>query len=198
VDTDNSAVQAVVVQEVQQGASPPAGLGEFFKACYRDLIAFTMYIGANEEQAKDAVAGASVDLVGRWDRVDEPLAWMRTAVVSHFLREKTGGQEGLRNRLVERRAGTAERFDDPQFTVWKDAQWVRQMLRSLAPKQAHAIVFLMKEFAYAEIAELLGGTRGAVTQRLAAAGKRLEKALSLEGACDPQPVGARSSFGKKA
>jgi hypothetical protein len=61
----------------------PTSLEEFFRANYRDLIALTMYIGANEVQAKEAVADAFVNLVGRWDHVDEPLKWMRKALINH-------------------------------------------------------------------------------------------------------------------
>jgi RNA polymerase sigma-70 factor (ECF subfamily) len=167
-------------------------LEDFFRRHYRDLIKITMFVGANEEQAKDAVAGALVAVVRSWDRIDDPLRWATRAAINHFYKEKTRGPERLRSRLMEKGAGTAEGADDHQMSVWEDRQWVNQMLASLTPKQAAVMTLLIQGFTPTEIADLLGRTPEAVRQNLLQARRRLQKAVQQSAPRSTTPASAFS------
>lgn len=95
----------------------------------RDLVRYTMYVVAAEEQAKDAVASALADLLRNWNRVGnphvekpivDPFNWARRAAISNLLKEKERGLGRIRTQLVEKRAGIAEGEADAQLTVWEN------------------------------------------------------------------------------
>jgi RNA polymerase sigma factor (sigma-70 family) len=197
VDADSSVAPAVGDRRPYGNASRPAGAEEFMRTYYRDLIANTMYFGADIEQAKEAVARALVDVVRDWKRIRDPLSWARTAAINHYLKEKTRGLERIRNRLVERGAGNPQGDDRSQLTIWEDEQWVMQKLGLLSPKQAEVMSLVLEGFAPTQIAELLGRNPDAVRQNLRKARKRLKKAMQQERAYDRKPGNGRSSSRKE-
>jgi RNA polymerase sigma factor (sigma-70 family) len=207
VDAENSAAQVVATHRRHRGAPTSTSPEEFFRKHYRELIRTTMLFGADEEQAKDAVSSALVDLVGSWNRVDapaddplkidDPLKWAYRAATRHFLKEKQRGLGRIRTRLVEKCVGTGE-GDDGQLAVWEDEHWVAQVLSSLPPKQAETMAFVIKGFTPSEIAELLGRTPEAVRQNLLEARRRLRQSIRDEQTSVQQPGSSGSSFKRKA
>ena len=196
MDADNRTAQVVAPLKLHPGTS--LHQEEFFREHYRDLIAITMYVGANEEQAKEAVAAALEVVVLKWADLRDPFRYATKAAINHFRKEKTRGLDRSRIRLAEKGAGTPEGRDDPRMNLWADEEWVAQMLASLPPKQAEAMRFVVEGYTPTEIAGMFGYTRGAVSKNLQYARARLKQAISRELARDQQPDGARSSSGKKA
>lgn len=156
----------------------PAGFEEFWHAAYRKLLAAAMYAGAAEDVADDAVSAAMEDVLRRWDKIDDPLAWARRAVVNHFKRDEMRSRRMV-GRVIERGGVTGE-YQDPGLTLWENSQWVGQLLASLPLAQREVMALIVDEFGPAEVARLLGKNPAAVRQSLCAARRRLQDALGEE------------------
>jgi RNA polymerase sigma-70 factor (ECF subfamily) len=192
-DEARSLVETIVAEQrtFRRAARVKDSREVFFRAHYRSLIKIPMYLGATNEEAQDAVSGALVDAMHRWDQLRNPLAWVSRAAANNYFMEKTRGLHRVRNRLVEKGEGTAEIGDDQQISLWEDRQWVAQMLVSLPPKQREAMSLVIEDLSPTEIAELLGRTPGAIRQNLLEARKRLQRRIQNERAGEQQPDSAR-------
>lgn len=137
-----------------------------------------MYAGAAEDVAHDAVAAAMEEVLRRWDRIDDPFAYARRAVVSHFIRDEMGPRR-VAGRVIECGAAAGE-YEDSRLTLWEDTQWVGQLLGSLPSAQRDVMALIVDEFGPAEAARLLGKNPAAVRQSLCAARRRLRLTLNGE------------------
>jgi RNA polymerase sigma-70 factor (sigma-E family) len=142
------------------GAAPePYVEDRTFESLYADEVggmarlAFLMV--GSEAQAEELVHDAFARLYERWDRVDNPGAYLRTCVVN-------GCRDRLRRRRVEQRhASAAPRAGEPETEHLADA------LAALPYKQRAAVVLrYYEDRSEADIAELLGVRPGTVKSLL--------------------------------
>ena len=97
------------------------GFEGFFLGSRRRLLGVALRLGASWDEADDAVAAAMKDVLVRWDDIENPFAYARTAVRSHLVRERSRGLDTRRRRLAERGAGVPEAAEDDALTRHEDA-----------------------------------------------------------------------------
>jgi RNA polymerase sigma-70 factor (ECF subfamily) len=162
---------------VEPRPSLPDGFERFFRENYRTLLKQARYAGAGMHDADDAVAATMADLYANWDRVDEPLAWARRAVVRYFVKNKTRSLDRVRARQVQNNTGVPVGGDDANLTSWEDWQWIKQLLLDLlTPEQREVMSLVVDGFTPSEIADMIGSTPAAVRQRLSLARRPLARA----------------------
>lgn len=188
MDTDKGLAQATPTPRVERRTGVLEEFSEFYRAEYRTLLQAAMYAGASRHEADEATATAMKEVLMRWSKLENPLAYARRAVISNFLKEKTRNLDRIRRRQVEKHAGTAECREDPGMTVWEDREWVMQMLDSLPPGQRDVMAFIVDGFTPTEIAALLGRSPAAIRQSLRDARLRLTEALRRERAAEQAPL----------
>lgn len=188
MDTDKGLAQATPTPRVERRTEVLKEFSEFYRAEYRTLLQAAMYAGANRHEADEATATAMKEVLQRWGKLENPLAYARRAVISNFLKEKTRNLDRIRRRQVEKHAGTAESREDPGMTVWEDSEWVMQMLNSLPPGQRNVMAFIVDGFTPTEIAALLGRSPAAIRQSLHDARLRLTEALQRERVAEQAPL----------
>jgi RNA polymerase sigma-70 factor (sigma-E family) len=132
------------------------------------LVRLAYLIVGDREQAEEIVHDAFVSTYAAWDRVREPIAYVRTSVVNR-------SRGVLRRRRLERRH--AEPTTDTTSTA-PDELW--DVLDRLRPRQRAALVLRFYDgLPDAEIAELLGcratTVRTTIHRALAALRKEIEK-----------------------
>jgi RNA polymerase sigma factor (sigma-70 family) len=150
---------------------------EFYCNSYRPLVRDVIFAGARYHEAEDAVSEAMVELLRRWDTIENPLAYARRAAINHVLRTRQRGMSRIAGRLVERGDVPPEGDLDPGLLVWEQREWVTLLLKSLPDAQRQVLAFVVDEFRPQEIARLLGKTEASVRQNLCAARKQLAERL---------------------
>jgi RNA polymerase sigma factor (sigma-70 family) len=159
-------------------ASPPGSVfGEFFLGAYQPLVRDVIFAGGNPDEAEDAVSAAMVEVLERWDTIENPRAYARRAAINHMIKARQRGLERITERLIQRGAVPPEGDLDPGLLVWEQQEWVTLLLKSLPPAQRAVLACLVDMFTSQEIAQLLGKTEAAVRQNLCAARKRLTECL---------------------
>lgn len=146
------------------GAAVLATRGEvesFFRAEYHQLVRVARLIVDDHSQAEEIVQDAFVQLVLRWDSIERPAAFLRTAVVN-------GGRGNLRRRVIARRH--LRTSDDVGATGPEDLavlshehQRAATALRGLSRRQRACVALrFYDDRTEAEIAEILGISVGSV------------------------------------
>jgi RNA polymerase sigma factor (sigma-70 family) len=75
---------------------------EFFRSSYRPLVRDVIFAGAHHDEAEDAVSAAMVEVLERWDTIENPLAYARRTAINHAIRTRQRGPSRIAGRLVER------------------------------------------------------------------------------------------------
>jgi RNA polymerase sigma factor (sigma-70 family) len=203
VDADSSAEQSAVPHQLNRDSCLLADLETFCREHYRDWVRVTMYAGADEEEAKDAVSSALLDLVkittsGSTEEQEinnDPRKWVARRAIKHFREEnerRPSPVQWLWNAVgpvqwLSKIVGTSGGIHENEPNLWEDRQWVEQLFRSLTPKQREAMDLIINGCTPIEIAKLLGVTPSAVRRRLKRAVKRLKKAIQQKRAGEQQP-----------
>jgi RNA polymerase sigma-70 factor (sigma-E family) len=108
------------------------------------------------ERAEEIVQDAFAKLLDRWNRVDEPGAYLRTAVVN-------GARSELRKREVRRRVGLQRRPDPDPL----ERDYLIDALDKLPPKRKTALVLrYYADMTEKEIASTMGVRPGTVKSML--------------------------------
>jgi RNA polymerase sigma factor (sigma-70 family) len=158
-------------------SAKPGTFEVFFRAGYRPLLKQARYAGASMPDAEDAVAATMADVYTHWDRLDDPLAWGRCAVVRHFVKAKTRRQDRARAEQARPDAGITHGRVDANLSAREDWQWIKQLLLDLlTPEQREVMALVLDGYTPTEIAEELRVTPEAVRQRLSQARKPLKQA----------------------
>jgi RNA polymerase sigma-70 factor (sigma-E family) len=137
-------------EAVVRMASAPAteaGFEELFRAQYLSMVRLAHVMIGSNQAAEDVVQDAFIRVHRHWDRVEQPVPYLRTAVVN-------GCRTWHRRRILERtRRPDPEpvAFEDPEIDETLDA------LKHVSDRQRTAIVLrFYAGLADAEIAEILG------------------------------------------
>ncbi|MCU1375451.1 MAG: polymerase, sigma-24 subunit, subfamily [Actinomycetia bacterium] len=142
-----------------------------FEAVYareyvRSVRTAALVIGS-QQVAEEVVQEAFVQLLRRWEAIERPEGWLRTAVLN-------GCRSWQRRHILERQRRPRPDLvtDDP------DGLAVREALRVLSPRQRAAVVLrYFDDLSEADIAEALGCRPGTVKSLLARSMPKLEEAL---------------------
>ena len=157
-----------------------AAFGEFFRDAYQPLVRDVIFAGGNPDEAEDAVSAAMVEVLRRWDAVENPRAYARRAAVNNMIKSRQRGLRRISERLIQRGDVPPEGAEDPGLLVWEQREWVTLLLKSLPEAQRQVLACMVDTFTPQEIAQLLGKTEAAVRQNLCAARKRLAGCLEGE------------------
>jgi RNA polymerase sigma-70 factor (sigma-E family) len=131
--------------------------------------------------AEDVVADAFARMYGRWrrDRIDDPRAYLRRAIVNQirgrFRRRATRRKHEANARLSELTAGAADEGI-------ADRDRLRRALVLLPPRQRATVVLrVVEDLSELDTAALLGVSTGTVKSHLSRGIARLRAALDEQG-----------------
>lgn len=163
----------------RQKTPPPApAFEQFFREAYTPLMRDALFAGGSWHEAEDAVAAAMTEVLQRWDKIVNPRAWARRAVISNLIKNEQRGLRRIRERLIQRGAVRPEHDLDPGLVVWEQQEWVMLLLKSLPPAQREVLACMVDMLKPHEIAQRLGKTEAAVRRNLCDARKRLVSELA--------------------
>ena len=150
------------------GAPPAAQIEEFYRRYWEGLVRSLLREGANSWEAQDAVAEAIREALRRWSELTHPVAWVRTAARSHWLKQRRGAAGGGDVEvLVPDVAEFSEaRADDPGLVAYELDEWFTGVLAQLPPARREALELSAQGLTPAEIARLVGKTPEAVRTAL--------------------------------
>jgi RNA polymerase sigma factor (sigma-70 family) len=163
---------------------PPAEqIEEFFRRYWAGLVRSLLREGADRWEAQDAVAEAIREALRRWSELTHPVAWVRTAARSHWLKQRRsagrGDLEVLVADLSELGAGRA----DPDLEAYELREWFAGVLAQLPPARREALELSAQGLTPAEIAQRVGKTPEAVRTALKLGRKQ---AVAMWEAVPPQ------------
>ena len=156
-----------------EGALSVRAFEEFYRDSYRSLLRDVIFAGGSPHEAEDALSAAMIEVLQRWNVIENPRAYARRAAISNLIKNKQRGLSRIRGRLIERGDVRSHGEGDVGLTAWEEQEWVTQLLKSLPPAQREVLACMVDEFTRQEIAQLLGKTDAAVRQNLRSARVRL-------------------------
>ena len=137
---------------VQPRAATPAGFYDFYSLQFAPMIRLAVGLVDTPECAEEIVQDAFVRVFERWERVEEPLAYLRTAVIN-------GARSELRKREVRRRFGRQQ----PSARAATEGDYLTDALDGLPSKRRTALVLrFYAQMSEREIAEAMGVRPGTV------------------------------------
>jgi RNA polymerase sigma factor (sigma-70 family) len=154
---------------------------EFFRASYQPLLRDVIFAGGNPHEAEDALAAAMIEVLQRWDTIENPRAYARRAAISNLIKSKQRGLPRIRERLIQRGNVQLEHHLDPGLAAWEQQEWVKLLLKALPRAQREVVACMIDTYTLQEIAQMLGKTEATVRQNLCAARKRLRSYLAETG-----------------
>ncbi|TDB95717.1 sigma-70 family RNA polymerase sigma factor [Micromonospora fluostatini] len=190
-EPENVLVPAVAPPRVDHPPAVPAGFVAFYRERYRELVRVAMYFGAAEPEAYDAVAAATLEVLIRWDDINNPYQYARTAAISNFVKYRTRGGHRPRHRQAEAGRSTPDGTDPPPNTSAEDRQDVIRLLAQLPHPQRQVMALTVDGYGSAEIANQLDQTPSRVRELRQTARQNLSELLAAR---DPQDDW-RSLFG---
>jgi RNA polymerase sigma-70 factor (sigma-E family) len=167
-------VRIAAVTDEGDDSSPPTQLGEvwptrfvdLYRGSYAPMVRLAHLLTAADPAAEELVQDAFLRVQARWDRVDNPLAYLRASVVNACRNHQ-------RRRVLERRH-RAVVVDTAEDTPGE----MRDAIAALPARQRAAIVLrYYEDLAEVDIAELLGCSVPAVKSLLHRAVQDLRKAI---------------------
>ena len=133
-------------------AAVPAGFYDFYSVHFAPMVRLARGLVDTSECAEEIVQDAFLRMFKHWDRLYEPLGYLRTAVIN-------GSRSELRKREVRRRIG---RQLQPA-RVSTEGDYLVDALDKLASKRRTALVLrYYAQMSEREIAEAMGVRPGTV------------------------------------
>jgi DNA-directed RNA polymerase specialized sigma24 family protein len=153
----------------------PAEFEEFYRSDYKQLLSMLIVAaGGRLHDAQEALDGAMLEALEKWDTVRSPRGFVRIAAIHRLIKEKKRIHKEL-NPLDE---DSVKPGHIPEQEAWEQEQWVKELLRSLTPAQRKVLAYIFDGFRAAEIALLLGSNPAAVRRNLCDARGRLRNYLA--------------------
>ena len=129
-----------------------AGFDDLYRAEYGPMVRLARGLVDTLETAEEIVQDAFAKVFDRWSRLEQPGAYLRTAVVN-------GARSELRKREVRRRIGLRP-FIPPQP---EDQDYLLDALNQLSPRQKTVLVLkFYADMTEKEIAQAMGVRPGTV------------------------------------
>ena len=145
---------------------PAAQIEEFFRRYWEGLVRSLLREGADRWEAQDAVAEAIREALRRWSELTHPVAWVRTAARSHWLKQRRSAGPGDVEVLVADVSGLGAGRADPGLVAYELEEWFAGVLAQLPPARREALELSVQGLTPAEIAELVGKSPEAVRTAL--------------------------------
>ncbi|MEV6602473.1 sigma-70 family RNA polymerase sigma factor [Actinoplanes sp. NPDC051346] len=146
---------------------PAAEIEDFFRRYWAGLVRNLMREGADRWEAQDAVAEAIREALRRWSELTHPVAWVRTAARSHWLKQRRAIGRGDLEVLVADVTELSEgRADDPELVAYELEEWFTGVLAQLPPARREALQLSAQGLTPSEIAARVGKTPEAVRTAL--------------------------------
>ncbi|MFI5495000.1 RNA polymerase sigma factor [Actinoplanes sp. NPDC051859] len=146
---------------------PAAEIEEFFRRYWAGLVRHLLSEGADRWEAQDAVAEAIREALRRWSELTHPVAWVRAAARSHWLKQRRatgrGDVEVLVADVTELNEG---RTDDPELMTYELTEWFTGVLAQLPPARREALELSAQGLTPSEIARHVGKSPEAVRTAL--------------------------------
>ena len=143
--------RATALPRVLDGRVITAGFDEFYRAEYAPMVRLARGLVDTSECAEEIVQDAFAEVFERWDQLDSPGGYLRTAVVN-------GTRSELRKREVRRRIGLSRPRQIPA-----ERDYLVDALDRLPPKRKTALVLrYYAGLSEREIAETMGVRPGTV------------------------------------
>jgi RNA polymerase sigma factor (sigma-70 family) len=183
VDAEHGLVPATAMTVIDPArVLRDSAFSAFYRGSSRKVLVTLYAAGATRPEAEDAVADGMAAVLKAWGRIEEPLAYARTAALHSFFDAR---KRGRRNEPFDPEMHDDGRID-PRLTVWEDKQWVKQLLDSLPPAQREAMALVVDLYTPTEIAHVLGARPDAIRKRLQVARKQLVEQLADDDRTDRQ------------
>ncbi|NUT33337.1 MAG: SigE family RNA polymerase sigma factor, partial [Hamadaea sp.] len=129
---------------------------KFVETRYVDLLRVAYLLTGSAHEAEDLVQTALVKAMRRWSRVEEPMAYVRRAMVNQHISiwRRIGQREFVTDTVPDVR-----RADEAEQIAQRAA--VHAALRSLPPRTRAVVVLrYLVDLPEAEVAEMLGCSVG--------------------------------------
>jgi len=140
-----------ILPRVLDGHVIAADFDEFYRAEYAPMVRLARGLVDTSECAEELAQDAFAQVFERWDRLDSPGGYLRTAVVN-------GARSELRKREVRRRIGLGQPREAPA-----ERDYLLDALDRLPPKRKTALVLrFYAGLSEREIAETMGVRPGTV------------------------------------
>jgi RNA polymerase sigma factor (sigma-70 family) len=158
--------------------NPAVDFASFYMSEMPALVAFTMRLGADLNEAHDIAQEAFVNAFPRWLNIAHPRAYLRTSASREFIRRSCNA---IREKSV---ADVPDMLAMPDLSVAKVEfrdQEVRvfQAITGLPERQRQVIAWTLDGFTPAEISAILGVSAGAVRGSLLKARRELKVKLNI-------------------
>lgn len=156
--------------------SDDEGFREFVDTRYVELLRVAYHLTGSAHEAEDLLQSALVKVLGRWGRIDDPVAYLRRVMVNHLssMWRRHRAREVLTAILPERPS------PDAAHRV-AERQAVYAAMRALPPRTRAVIVLrYVADLPEAEVAAALGCSVGTVKSRASRGLARLREALEAE------------------
>jgi RNA polymerase sigma-70 factor (sigma-E family) len=148
-------------------------LRDFVQARYTDLLRTAYLLAGSSHEAEDLVQSALLRMTGRWERIDDPLAYARRTIVNLYLNGLRRRRRELVTALLPER-GVREGTDR---VADRSALW--PALRALPPRTRAVIVArYWMDLSEVETAQLLDCSVGTVKSTASRGLARLREAVS--------------------
>ncbi|GIG91270.1 SigE family RNA polymerase sigma factor [Plantactinospora endophytica] len=154
------------------------GFREFVETRYMDLLRVAYHLTGSAQEAEDLVQTALVKAMRRWRRIDEPMAYLRRAMVNQHITvwRRYRAVEVLTSILPDRPGRDVAERDVAERVV--EHQALREAMRGLSRRTRTVIVLrYVADLPEAEVARTLGCSVGSVKSRASRGLARLREAL---------------------
>ncbi|GAA0904516.1 RNA polymerase sigma factor [Virgisporangium aurantiacum] len=151
--------------------SRPANMSEDFDSYFRDdvslLTAFLIKLGADPQEAADAVQETGLKMFSIWGKIDHPRAYARRTAERVYLRSKARRADED-TRLMQGGWAVQGLSDQPSEVLIfnEEASELINMIRMLPPKQRRVFAWRLDGFTPAEVATELKEPVGRVYSAL--------------------------------
>lgn len=146
---------------------------EFVEARYTELLRMAYLLTGSPHEAEDLLQSALVKVMRRWRRVDDPMAYLRRALVN----QNISMWRRFRMREIVTEVLPERSQDDPADKV-AQRHALHAALRELPPRMRAVVVLrYVADLPEAEVAALLGCSAGSVKAQASRGLARLREAL---------------------
>ena len=177
-------------------ADPRGDFTDFYRAEYQNVVRFLLYSGVQPDAAEDAAQGAFASMLGNWESIDQPKAYIKvTALRIAFRFHRKNAREQLMTDELVRQAIDLAAVSDETAAV-DERITVARALTHLPPGQAAVLALTLEDHTPQEIGDKLGVEPATVRSNLRHARARLREFMLRDewaiNAGHPDPLTART------